>query len=97
MRNNPFITIILLFCIEIALYNYMDYINLISASSAYRGSLMPLFCFTIPLISVLISIFFNDIPYKKEFKYFSIFLVVASIMAFAVFSYFGALAKAYQH
>lgn len=97
MRNNPFLTVILLFCIQIVLYYYMDYINLISNSSAHRGALMPLFCFTVPAISVLISVFFTNIPYKKEFKYFSIFLVIVSIMVFAVLSYLGALPKAYQH
>ncbi|KAF2330937.1 MAG: hypothetical protein REI96_21115 [Flavobacterium nitrogenifigens] len=97
MRNNPFITVILLFCIEIVLYNYMDYMNLISSSSAYRGSLLPLFCFTVPAISILISILFDDMPYKKEFRYFCIFLAVVSIITFIIFSYFAALGKAYQH
>ncbi|RYJ37534.1 hypothetical protein NU08_3526 [Flavobacterium anhuiense] len=71
--------------------------NLMSVSSKYNGLFALAFCFSIPAISVLISIFFSNIPYKKEFRYFSIFLVVISIIAFVTFSYLGALGKAYQH
>ncbi|MDP2453871.1 MULTISPECIES: hypothetical protein [unclassified Kaistella] len=42
-------------------------------------------------------IFLVEEPYKRSFKYFTIFLVIASIIGFSVLSFLGALAKAYQH
>jgi hypothetical protein len=97
MRKNPFITVILLICIEIFLYNFIDYTNLIVPSSEYSYLIMLIFVFSIPLIAILISLFIKDISYKKEFRYFSIFILIASFLVFVTLSYFGALAKAYQH
>ncbi|MDQ6531052.1 hypothetical protein [Flavobacterium sp. LHD-85] len=97
MRNNPFITVILLFCIEIVLYIYIDYIDLVLPSSEYAGLILPIFCFTVPAVSVLISLSVNDIEHKKEFRNFSIFLVIISVIVFLILSYLSALGKAYQH
>lgn len=97
MRKNPFITIILLIFIEILLYNYIDYTNLVVPSSKYADLMVVLFVFSIPVIAILISSFLQDISYKKEFKYFSRFLIIASFFVFAAILYLGALAKAYQH
>lgn len=97
MRKNPFITVVLLIFIEILLYNYIDYTNLVVSSCKYSNLMMVLFVFSIPVIAILISSFVQDISYKKEFKYFSRFLLIASFFVFATILYLGALAKAYQH
>ncbi len=95
IKNNPFITIFLLFFIEVVLFIYIDYINLFSVE--HEDLLMVISFFTIPVIAILLKIFLVDEPYKKSFKYFTIFLVIVSIIGFLVLSYLGALAKAYQH
>ena len=95
IKNNPFITIFLLFFIEVVLFIYIDYINLFSVD--HEDLLMMISFFTIPVIAILLRIFLVDEPYKKSFKYFTIFLVIVSIIGFLVLSYLGALAKAYQH
>ena len=95
IKNNPFITIFLLFFIEVVLFIYIDYVNLFSIDN--EELLMMVSFFTIPLIAILLRVFLVDEPYKKSFKYFTIFLVIISIIGFIVFSYMGALAKAYQH
>lgn len=97
MKSNPFITVILLFAIEILLYNYIDYTNLIVPSSEYAGLMMPIFCFIVPVISLLILVFIKDMAHKKEFRYFSISLLIVSIILFAALSFLTALGKAYQH
>ena len=95
IKNNPFITIFLLFFIEVVLFIYIDYINLFSVE--HEDLLMVISFFTIPVIAILLKIFLVDEPYKKSFKYFTIFLVIVSIIGFLILSYLGALAKAYQH
>ncbi|MDR6969572.1 hypothetical protein J2X31_003605 [Flavobacterium arsenatis] len=97
MRNNPFITVIFLICIEIASYIYIDYTDLIVPSSKYAGLIMPFFVFSIPVISIFISISIKDMAHKKAFQYFSIFLLVSSVILFIALTYLTALAKAYQH
>lgn len=97
MRKNPFITVILLIFIEILLYNFIDYTNLIIPSSKYSDLIMPFFIFSIPVIAILISLLIQDISYKNEFRYFSRLLLIASFFIFVTLLYFGALAKAYQH
>ncbi|CAI2768783.1 hypothetical protein [Flavobacterium collinsii] len=97
MRSNPFITVILLFAIEILVYSYIDYTNLIVPSSEYSELVMLVFCFIVPVISLLILAFVKDIAYKKAFRYFSIFLLIASIILFGALSFFMALGGAYQH
>ena len=95
IKNNPFITIFLLFFIEVVLLIYVDYLNIFSAKN--EDILMAISFFTIPVIAILLRIFLVGEPYKKSFKYFTIFLVVVSIIGFSVLSFLGALAKAYQH
>ena len=95
IKNNPFITIFLLFFIEVVLFIYIDYANLFSVHN--EELLMIVSFFTIPFIAILLRVFLVDEPYEKTFKYFTIFLVIISIIGFIVFSYLGALAKAYQH
>ncbi|MCD0472303.1 hypothetical protein [Flavobacterium sp. JAS] len=97
MRSNPFITVILLFCIEIVLYIYIDYIDLIVPSSEYAGLIMPFFCFMVPAITFLIWVFVKDMAYKKEFRQFLVFLVIVSIIIFGALSFLTALGGAYQH
>lgn len=97
MRKNPFITVVLLIFIEILLYSYIDYTNLIKPSSKYSDLVMPFFLFSIPAISILITVLIEEISYKKEFRYFSIFLLIASFLVFVALLYLRALAKAFQH
>lgn len=99
MKKNPFFTIILLICIEIALYKLLEYTNslLPSSQNTYADSMLPLFIFTIPVIATLISVYIKNIEYKKEFRYFSVFLLITSFVIFVTLSYIGALGKAYQH
>ncbi|MFY7814027.1 MAG: hypothetical protein ACOVRK_02435 [Chryseobacterium taeanense] len=97
MKTNPFITVFLLFCIEVLLYIYIEYTNLIVPSSEYAGLVMPIVFFTVPVISLLILVFVKEMAYKKEFRYFSIFLLVVSIILFAALSFLMALGGAYQH
>lgn len=95
IKNNPFITIFLLFFIEVVLYIYIDYLNIFSADR--EDLVLIISFFTIPVIAILMRIFLVEEPYKRSFKYFTIFLVIASIIGFSVLSFLGALAKAYQH
>ena len=97
MRNNPFITIILLILIEITLYNYIDYTNLILPSSEYADLVFPVLCFLVPVVAILISFSVNDLSNDKKFRHFSIFLLIAAIITFVVYSFLMALAGAYQH
>ncbi|KMQ68409.1 hypothetical protein ACM39_07785 [Chryseobacterium sp. FH2] len=94
MKNNPFITVFLLFCIEATLLIFLDYIDFMPVD----GELMLIFlCFTVPVISVLISVFSKDLANKKAFRYFSFFILMVAIIIFAALSYLSALGKAYQH
>ena len=95
IKNNPFITIFLLFFIEVVLFIYIDYANFFSVDN--EDLLMMVSFFTIPLIAILLRVFLVDEPYKRSFKCFTIFLVIAAIIGFLVLSFLGALAKAYQH
>ncbi|WP_264550609.1 hypothetical protein [Flavobacterium sp. N2038] len=97
MRSNPIITVILLFGIEILLYIYIEYTNLIVPSSEYAGLLMPFYCFMVPVSALVILAFVKDMAYKKEFRNFSIFLLVVSIIIFVAVSFLTALGGAYQH
>lgn len=97
MRSNPIITVILLFGIEILLYIYIEYTNLIVPSSEYAGLLMPFYCFMVPVSALVILAFVKDMAYKKEFRNFSIFLLVVSIIIFVALSFLTALGGAYQH
>lgn len=94
MKNNPFITIFLLICIEIGVLYYLDYIN--SPFLKKDGAFL-LIILTIPVISIGLSTTLNNKPYQKSFKGFSIFLIVAAVIAFTAISYLGALGRAYQH
>ena len=95
IKNNPFITIFLLFCIQVMVFIYVDYINLFSAGD--EDLLMVISFFTIPIIAIILKLFLVGEPYNKTFKYFTIFLIIASIIGFSVFWFLGALAKGYQH
>ena len=94
MRNNPFITIVLLILINIILYSFIKYFNQELLLSA---SLNLFFFFSTPITGILISIFIKDILYKKALRYFSIFLLIATILVGGGIAYFGAVAKSFQH
>lgn len=96
MRNNPFVTLFLLFFINIIFYDYIYYNDLILPSSEY-ADVVPIFVFSIPIISLFILIFIKDIEHKKEFKNFSIFLFIGTIIVFVALSFLTAYAGAYYH
>lgn len=95
MKNNPFLTILLLFCIEILLIKYLDYIDV--GIKMGEGLPLALTCFFIPAVSFLLHWCIGESGYKKTFKYFTFFLMGISILAFIAFSYLAALGRAYQH
>ncbi|MCS3532945.1 hypothetical protein [Chryseobacterium sp. JUb7] len=95
MKNNPFITVILLFAVQIMAYVYIDYMNFQSFNKGDLGFI--LFCFTIPVICLFMLLFLKNSRYRKSFRNFSIFLMIAAIIVFAALSYLSALGKAYQH
>ncbi|CAA7194469.1 hypothetical protein [Chryseobacterium potabilaquae] len=95
MRNNPFVTLLLLCCVEIMLYVYCGYINFVPFGD-WEFSLAFL-CFFIPVISVIINFCPMDSSYRKAFRYLTVFMVIVSIIIFIGFSYLLALGKAYQH
>jgi hypothetical protein len=97
MRSNPIITVILLYGIEILLYIYIEYTNLIVPSSEYAGLLLPFYCFLVPVSTLVILAFVKDMTYRKEFRNFSIFLLIVSIIIFVALSFLMALGGAYQH
>ena len=94
MRNNPFITIVLLILINILLYSFIKYFNQQLLSSA---SLNLFLFFSTPVSGILISIFIKDILHKKEIQYFSIILLLATLLVGGGIAYFGAVAKSFQH
>ena len=94
MRNNPFITIVLLILINILLYSYIKYFN---QELLLSESLNLFFFFSTPVTGILISVFIKDILYKKEFRYFSIILLLATLLIGGGIAYFGAVAKSFQH
>lgn len=53
--------------------------------------------FSVPIISLGISLILENNRYQKSFRRFSIFLIIVATIAFAIISYLGALGRAYQH
>lgn len=94
LKNNPFVTIFLLFCIEVMLFIYLDYID--EVPREYTDFSMIVAWFLIPVISVFLYLFV-DFAHKKEFKIVTILIVIASILSFCAMLYLTALAKAFQH
>lgn len=95
LRNNPFVTISLLFVVEYMILEFITYMN-------YKFNLpgQTLFIysvFTIPVIAVLLSTFVVEGSYKKNFKRFSIFLIILAVTVFFVMNYLAGLANAYRH
>ena len=98
IKNNPFITILLLFSIEVLLLFYLNYIELPAFHPAADKTLLILISFfAIPAIALLINTFLAAEPYKKNFQYLTIFLLFASVILYMAFSFVNALGKAYQH
>ena len=95
LKNNPFITISLLFMIEVMFVVYLDYIDRIP--NGVQEILAVSLWFIIPVVAIVISISTINTTYKKSFRYFTIFIVIASVIGFIAMVYLTALAKAYQH
>ncbi|MBP2616153.1 hypothetical protein [Chryseobacterium jejuense] len=93
MKNNPFLTIFLLFCIQVLLVKYLDYIDF----EMGEGLSLAFMCFLIPIVSIVLNLFIGESGYKKPFRYFTFFIVIISLLAFVALSYLGALGRAYQH
>ncbi|WP_336959916.1 hypothetical protein [Chryseobacterium contaminans] len=93
MKNNPFLTVLLLFCIQVLLIRYLDYIDV----EVGEGIGLAFMCFLIPTFSIILNLFLGESRYKKAFRYFTFFIVIISLLAFVALSYLGALGRAYQH
>ncbi|WP_313031080.1 hypothetical protein [Soonwooa sp.] len=94
MKDNPFITIFLLICIEIGALYYLDYID---SSFLKKDGAFVLMVLTIPVISIGLSAKLDNNRYQKNFKRFNIFLIIVAVTAFFILSYLNALGHAYQH
>lgn len=95
MKQHPFISIILLFSIQLVLYYYLDYaskLEYLNESIAVYIVFLP-----IPLMVVILNLLLKGSPYKNSFLKFSIVLFVAVAILYAVGSYLGGLGRAYQH
>jgi len=73
MKDNPFITIFLLICIEIGALYYLDYFD---SSFLKKDGAFVLMVLTIPVISIGLSAKLDNNRYQKNFKRFSIFLII---------------------
>ncbi|ROS17983.1 hypothetical protein EDF65_2370 [Chryseobacterium nakagawai] len=93
MKNNPFLTVFLLFGIQVLLIKYLDYLDFEMGQGLYLAFV----CFCIPTISIILNWFTGESRYKKSFRYFTFFTVIMSLLAFVALSYLGALGKAYQN
>ena len=97
MRNNPYLTVILLFFIEVASFVYINYTHLTLSFSNYDTLVFLVFYYLVPIVAFLISFFIDDLSYKKRFRKFSLFLFIAAIIISVLTSYLMALGGAYQH
>lgn len=95
MKNNPFLTVLLLFCIQVLLIKYLDYIDF--ETEGGEGLNLAFICFFIPTVSIILNLFTGESRYKKSFRYFTFFIAIASLLIFVTLSYLGALGRAYQH
>lgn len=95
MKNNPFITVLLLFAVQVLLIKYLDYIEF--ESKLGEGFRLAFICFFIPFVSVFLNLYTEEYKYKKAFRYFTYCMLVISILAFVVLGYLAALGRAYQH
>ncbi|MGE8553041.1 MAG: hypothetical protein ACN6OB_03765 [Chryseobacterium jejuense] len=95
MKNNPFLTVILLFCIQVLLIKYLDYLDF--EFEMGQGLYFAFVCFFIPIVSVILNGFTGESRYQKSFRYFTFFIIIISFLAFVALSYLGALGRAYQH
>ena len=95
IKNNPFITVLLLFTLEVISLNFLAYIeyNPLKNNEVF----LPAVFFSVPVASILILNFFTGGSYKKSFKYFTIFLIITSLLLYTAADYFSGLGKAYQH
>lgn len=93
MKNNPFLTVVLLFCIQVLLIRYLEY----TGFEMGEGMSLAFICFLIPTVSVVLNLFLGEFRYKKPFRYFTFFIVIISLLGFVALSYLGALGRAYQH
>ncbi|MDN3693923.1 hypothetical protein QWZ06_17390 [Chryseobacterium tructae] len=95
MKNNPFLTVFLLFCIKVLLIYYLDYIDF--GVKMGDGLSLAVACFFIPGISVFLTLLIGESKYKKGFKYFTFFMVGISILVFITLSFLGALGRSFNH
>lgn len=80
IKNNPFITVLLLLLIEVAFFYYADYMNFKSMKNQELGLII--FFFAIPFSSLILNLFLKNNPYKKSFKIFLNFLLVSVAVLF---------------
>jgi hypothetical protein len=102
--NNPFVTVLLLFCIEIALYCFLDYASMeydyIDCPLLYSSNeenAIALFTFFTPVVSLLLLLFVKDMAYRKRFQKFVIFISIVSVAVFLATMFLIALGKGWNH
>lgn len=95
MKNNPFLTVLLLFCIQVLLYKYFEYIDL--SFKMGEDWISVFFVFLIPIVSVFLSIFMKESKYRKSFRIFTFLIVTASVLAFIVLFYLAALGRSFRN
>lgn len=95
MKNNPFLTVFLLFCIQVLLIKYLDYVDL--EVKIGEGLSFAFVCFLIPVVSIFLTMFIGESRYKKSFKYFTVFIVIISILGFIALSFLAALGRSFNH
>ncbi len=95
MKNNPFLTVFLLFCIQVLLIKYLDYVDL--EVKIGEGLSFDFVCFLIPVVSIFLTMFIGESRYKKSFKYFTVFIVIISILGFIALSFLAALGRSFNH
>lgn len=95
MKNNPFVSFLLLVAIQIMLFVYLYYVDFDFRID--EDLVLAFFCFFIPVICIILNFFTKNSPLKKFFRYFTIFLVLVSILSFGAMWYLSALGRAYQH
>lgn len=79
IKNNPFITVALLIALEIALFNYLGYINY---RAQEQETAIILSVVTIPVITFLLAQYIVEPPFKKYFNYLSVAMIVACVLLF---------------
>lgn len=94
-KGNPFLSVFLLLIIEVLLFNYLNYIGLVTNYN--DDAILALVFLPIPLFAFVLNFLLQESPYKKSFRIFTFILIPISLLLYGVTFYIFALAKAFQH